>query len=87
MNLASQEYFAAVDRGALTIPVISCHFRETRDGEIRTLSFLAKRARGQMARFAIDHRVERVEDLKAFDTDGYGFSAELSTDTDWVFLR
>ena len=82
MNLASQEYFAAVDRRALTIPVISCHFRETRDGEIRTLSFLAKRARGQMARFAIDHRVERVEDLKAFDTDGYGFAAELSTDTD-----
>jgi hypothetical protein len=87
VNLASQEYFTAVDRGALTIPAVTCHFRERRDGEIRTLSFLAKRARGQMARFAIDRRTERAEDLKAFDTDGYGFAADFSTETDWVFLR
>lgn len=87
VNLASQEYFTAVDRNALSLPVITCHFRERRDGEIRTLSFLAKRARGQMARFAIDRRIERVEDLRAFDTDGYGFAADLSTETEWVFLR
>ena len=87
VNLASQEYFTAVDREALSIPVVTCHFRELRDGEIRTLSFLAKRARCEMARFAIDRRAERAEDLKAFNTDGYAFTPDLSTVEDWVFLR
>ena len=50
-------------------------------------AFLAKRARGLMARHAIDHRIERVEDLKGFDTDGYRFAAALSSATDWTFVR
>jgi cytoplasmic iron level regulating protein YaaA (DUF328/UPF0246 family) len=88
VNLASQEYFGAVSRKALKAPVVTCHFREERPGaEARVISFHAKRARGRMARFAIDGRIERAEDLKAFDADGYGFRADLSTATDWVFTR
>jgi cytoplasmic iron level regulating protein YaaA (DUF328/UPF0246 family) len=88
VNLASQEYFASVDVEALARPVVACHFKEEEpDGTVRIISFHAKRARGGMARYAIDHRLERAEDLKAYDRDGYGFRPELSTETDWVFTR
>lgn len=87
VNLASQEYFGAVDARALKLPVVTPHFRERRDGESRIISFFAKRARGTMARFAVDQRVDRAEDLKAFDRDGYRFDKAASTDTDWIFIR
>jgi uncharacterized protein len=87
VNLASQEYFGAVDARALKLPVVTPHFRESRDGESRIISFFAKKARGGMARFAIDERIERAEDLKAFDRDGYRFDKAASTDTDWIFIR
>ena len=87
INLASQEYFGAVDARALKIPVVTCHFRETKDGETRIVSFFAKRARGAMARWIIENRIERSRDLKGFDRDGYAFIPAASTDTDWVFTR
>ena len=87
VNLASQEYFGAVDRAALRLPLVHCHFREERDGALRTLSFFAKRARGLMARFVIERRLEKPHDLKAFDVEGYAFDAALSTATDFVFIR
>lgn len=87
VNLASQEYFGAVDAKALKIPVVTPHFREAKDGESRIISFFAKKARGTMARFAIDERIERTTDLKAFDRDGYKLDKSASTETDWVFIR
>jgi len=87
VNLASHEYFGAVDVKALEIPHVTCHFKEEKDGELRVLGFFAKKARGLMARYAIDHRIDVAEKLKGFDTAGYGFRADLSTDTDWVFAR
>ena len=87
VNCASGEYFSAVDRNVLKAPVVSCRFLEEKDGEARILSFFAKRARGAMARYAIDHRIERAADLKAFDADGYSFQPHLSTDTEWTFQR
>jgi cytoplasmic iron level regulating protein YaaA (DUF328/UPF0246 family) len=87
VNLASQEYFGAVDARALKLPVVTPHFRESRDGESRIISFFAKKARGGMARFAIDERIERAEDLKAFDRDGYAFDKAASNDTEWIFTR
>lgn len=87
VNLASQEYFGAVDAKALKLPVVTPQFREATDGESRIISFFAKKARGTMARFAIDERIERAEDLKRFDRDGYRFDADASTDSDWVFVR
>ncbi|HEY2752100.1 peroxide stress protein YaaA [Phenylobacterium sp.] len=87
VNCASQEYFGAVDREALKAPVVACRFLEEKDGEARIMSFFAKRARGTMARFAIDNRIERAADLKAFDRDGYRFVANLSTDEEYTFAR
>jgi cytoplasmic iron level regulating protein YaaA (DUF328/UPF0246 family) len=87
VNLASQEYFGAVDPGALGSRVVTCHFREVKDGEARIVSFYAKKARGLMARFATDGRIDKAEDLKAFDVAGYGYDASRSTETDWTFVR
>ncbi len=87
VNLASQEYFGAVDARALKLPVLTCHFKEERDGEARFLSFYAKRARGLMARFAVLNRIERSQDLRAFDLEGYAFDSRRSTDGDWTFTR
>jgi len=87
VNLASQEYFGAVDAKALKLPVVTPQFREEKNGESRIISFFAKKARGSMARFAIDERLERAEDLKAFDRDGYAFDKAASTESEWIFTR
>lgn len=87
VNLASQEYFGAVDVAALEMPVVTCHFKEEKDGELRIISFYAKQARGLMARYAIDHRIDWAEKLKAFDAAGYAFQPKLSSETDWIFAR
>ncbi|WP_396593206.1 peroxide stress protein YaaA [Brevundimonas sp. R86498] len=87
VNLASQEYFGAVDAKALKLPVVTPHFREEKDGESRIVSFFAKKARGAMARFAVEARIEVAEDLKGFDHDGYRFQKAASTETDWIFTR
>ena len=87
VNLASQEYFGAVDAKALKLPVVTCHFFEGPAEDRRIVSFFAKKARGTMARYAIDQRVERAEDLKHFDLDGYGYVPQASTENDWIFTR
>jgi len=88
VNLASQEYFGAVRPESLKAPVVTCHFKEIRPGEApRMLSFYAKKARGLMARYAIDHRIDQAQALKGFGVAGYAFQAELSTETDWTFCR
>lgn len=87
INLASQEYFGAVDRKALKLPVVTCLFKEERDGEARQISFFAKKARGLMARYAIDHRIDRPEGLKDFTVEGYRFRPDASTAEEWVFAR
>jgi cytoplasmic iron level regulating protein YaaA (DUF328/UPF0246 family) len=87
VNCASQEYFGAVDRAALKAPVIGCRFLEEKDGEARIMSFFAKKARGMMARYAIDNRIERAADLRAFDCEGYRFAGALSTDDEFTFVR
>lgn len=87
INLASQEYFGGVDAKALKPPVVTCHFKEEKEGELRVLGFFAKKARGLMARFIIEKRLEKAADLKAFDAAGYAFQPGLSSDADWVFSR
>ena len=67
--------------------MLSCRFLEEKDGERRIISFYAKKARGLMARYAIDNRVERAADLKGFDVAGYRFAPELSTDEEFTFTR
>lgn len=87
VNLASQEYFKAVDRPALKARVVDCVFEETRDGRHQVISFMAKRARGMMARHVIEHRVLEPAGLKAFRADGYALDRAASTDDRLVFRR
>ncbi len=87
VNLASQEYFKAVQTKRLRAPVVECVFQEERNGQFKIISFSAKRARGMMARFAIDHRLSAPEQLRAFDRDGYGWCASESSPTRLVFRR
>ncbi|MDY0137250.1 MAG: peroxide stress protein YaaA [Thiomicrospira sp.] len=87
VNLASNEYFKAIKPRLLQTEVITPQFKDWKNGQYKMISFFAKRARGLMVRYAIDHQVEQVEDLKYFDYDGYRFAAELSGEKDWVFTR
>ncbi len=87
VNLASNEYFKAVDLKALKGRVVECVFQEYKDGKYKIISFFAKKARGLMARYAIEHRLRTPEQLKSFDADGYAFAAEESTPERLVFRR
>jgi len=87
INLASQEYFKAVQANRLSGPVVECVFQEERNGQFKIISFSAKRARGMMARYAIDHRLTTPEQLRAFDLDGYAWCAAESSPTRMVFRR
>jgi len=87
VNLASNEYFKAVKRKKLTAPVITPQFKDWKNGQYKMISFYAKKARGLMVRYAIDHQLQDAEGLKHFDYAGYQFAPELSTEVDWVFTR
>ncbi len=87
INLASNEYFKAVDQKALKAEVITPVFQDVKDGKARVVSFLAKKARGMMARYVIDNRIDNPEALKAFNEGGYTFQPDLSDGKKWVFQR
>ena len=89
INCASQEYFGAVPPKALKLSVVTPHFMEDkRDGKgPKMVSFFAKKARGAMARFIIQNRLEDAESITSFDTGGYAYQADLSTPDKPVFLR
>jgi len=87
VNLASQEYFKAVDRQALKARVIDCVFEEWKGGAWKIISFSAKKARGLMARYAITRRVESPRKLEAFDLEGYAFDPAASRADRLVFRR
>jgi hypothetical protein len=87
VNLASQEYFRAVDTRALGLRVITPVFKERRNGQLKIISFSAKRARGAMAGFAIRNRLVEPEPLRGFAEDGYRFAPALSGPDEWVFAR
>lgn len=87
INCASQEYFAAADRKALHLRVVTPVFMEVKAGRPAIVSFFAKRARGAMARFITQNRLSDPEELQDFDVGGYGFAPDHSTETRLVFLR
>ncbi len=87
INLASGEYFKSIKPALLKAEIITPAFREYRDGEYKFIQFFAKKARGLMARYLIDRRIEDPEKLKAFDYEGYRYDASLSSAKDWVFTR
>ena len=87
LNLASQEYFKAVNRKTLRARVAECVFEDWHGGAYKVIGFHAKRARGRMARFAIDTRAETLEALRAFDANGYTYAAKASSPDRLVFRR
>jgi cytoplasmic iron level regulating protein YaaA (DUF328/UPF0246 family) len=87
INLASNEYFKAINPALLEAKIITPTFKEHKNGELRIISFYAKRARGLMSRFIIKNNINLVEDIKAFDYDRYRFSTNDSDETNWVFIR
>lgn len=87
VNLASTEYSRAALTKALKVKVISPRFLDIKGNEARIVSFFAKKARGLMARYMIDHRIDRPEGLKDFAIEDYRFRSDLSKDGDWVFTR
>ena len=87
VNCASQEYFGAVDLSALTPQVITPVFMEYKAGKAKIVSFFAKKARGAMARYIIQNRLTKSDDLKGFDSGGYSYQPDQSDAHKWVFLR
>ncbi|MFD2603809.1 peroxide stress protein YaaA [Flavobacterium suzhouense] len=87
VNLASNEYFSAVDVKALKVPVITPEFRDYKDGKLKMISFFAKKARGMMVRYIIDKNVKTLKGLQGFDYEGYKFDPKLSKGNTLVFTR
>jgi uncharacterized protein len=87
VNLASQEYFKAVDRKTLKARVIECVFEDFKGGKYKVISFNAKRARGLMARYAIKNKIAKPEGLLKFDLEGYAYDAGASEPDRLVFRR
>ena len=87
VNLASNEYFKSVKTKNLKCRLITPEFRDFKNGEYKMIQFFAKKARGLMVRYAIDHSISKPEDLKNFDYEGYSYNPKLSLSDKWVFSR
>ncbi len=87
VNLASNEYFKAVNTKLIDAKIITPRFEDYKNGNYKVISFYAKKARGMMARFAAINQLTAAEDLKGFNLDGYYFCQEASDDKTWTFRR
>lgn len=87
LNLASDEYFKAVKPKKLNGRIIKPVFLDEKNGKFKVISFYAKKARGLMSRYVIQHRLSKPAQLKKFDLDGYFYVAEESSDAELVFKR
>ena len=88
VNLASNEYFSAVDKKGLKVPIITPQFKDWKGDKLKIISFYAKKARGMMVRYIIDTGATTIDDLKGFNYEGYGFSEEYTTkENEPVFVR
>ncbi|VFR92974.1 UPF0246 protein YaaA [plant metagenome] len=87
VNLASEEYFKSVPTKALKARVVQCVFQDWKNDAWKVISFHAKRARGLMARYAIQHKINTPQKLQGFDSEGYAFDAAASSEDKLVFRR
>jgi len=87
VNLASTEYFKAVDTKTLNRKIITPVFKELKGDQFKVVMIFAKHARGAMARYIVEKNLKNIEDLKGYDVDGYRFHESMSTDIEWVFTR
>ena len=87
VNLASNEYFKAIDKKILRAQILDIVFKEKKNDTYKVIGIYAKRARGLMINYIIRNRLTDAEALKDFSDEGYQYSQELSSDSTWVFLR
>lgn len=87
VNLASNEYYKSIDPTKLGAEIVTPEFKDLKNGEYKMISFFAKKARGLMTRFILKHNIDRVDDLQAFDWEGYIFNPRLSKPGKPVFTR
>jgi len=87
VNLASTEYFKSINTNDVQGNIITPIFKDAKNGEYKVIMTYAKIARGLMTRFIVSNRIDEVEQIKAFDTEGYVFNAAESNENDWVFTR
>ena len=87
VNLASTEYFKALPKKVLKVPMITPVFKDFKNGQYKIVMTYAKKARGLMVRFIIDNNINTIEELKGFNADTYRFSEEMSSGNDLVFTR
>jgi hypothetical protein len=87
INLASNEYFKAVEAKKLKARIITPVFKDWKNGQYKMISFYAKKARGLMSRYIIDNKLTEPDAIKLFDYEGYRFSEDMSKSDEWVFIR
>lgn len=87
INLASNEYFKAVDVKKLNSDVLTINFKDNKNGQYKSIMTYAKLARGYMTNFIVKNKIDDLDALKAFDYEGYIFNQEMSKDLDWTFTR
>ena len=87
INLASNEYFKALNTKKLDAEIYTPIFKDNSNGQYKTIMVYAKKARGMMTRFIIENDLNNPEDIKAFDSSGYAFNPQLSKEKEWVFTR
>ncbi len=87
VNLASDEYYKSVNEKKIQAEIIKPVFLDQKNGKYKVISFYAKKARGLMARYLIENQLNQAEQLKAFDSEGYYFDAESSSNKELVFKR
>ncbi len=87
LNLASNEYFKAIDSKVLNSDLYSANFKQFKDGTYKTIAIFSKKARGMMARYIIENKVTDIDSLKSFNYDGYVYHDNLSSERELIFSR
>lgn len=87
LNLASNEYFKAIDSKVVKTYIYTANFKQLKNGEYKTIAIFSKKARGMMTRFIIDNNITDINDLKSFNYDGYMFHESLSSKNEFIFTR
>ena len=87
LNLASNEYFKAIDSKVLNSDLYSANFKQFKDGTYKTIAIFSKKARGMMARYIIENKVTDIDSLKSFNYDGYVYHKDLSSERELIFSR
>jgi cytoplasmic iron level regulating protein YaaA (DUF328/UPF0246 family) len=87
VNLASNEYFKSVQLKQLDADMVTPVFKDYKNGKYKIISFYAKKARGMMAAYIINNKINKAEDIKGFNNEGYRFNSDMTAGSDWVFTR